>query len=67
MSTDAHRFDASKRFLGERESLEEQARRRGIVPVRDVADMADFDIFETDAELDAFLAHVRAERQSNLA
>ena len=49
-----------------RESLDEQASRRGIHPVRSVEDMARDDVFETDEELDAFLAHVHAERHANL-
>ena len=66
MSTGAERFD-HRRHEGRRESLDEQARRRGIKPVRCVDDMARDDVFESDEELDAFLAHVYAERQANLA
>jgi hypothetical protein len=43
------------RSLHHRESLDEQARRRGIRPIRSVDDMARDDVFETDEELDAFL------------
>src|SRR5262249_27299794 len=50
-----------------RESLDEQARRRGIRPVMSVEDMARDDVFESDEELDAFLAWYHAERQANLA
>ena len=50
-----------------RETVEEQARRRGIRPVRSVEDMARDDVFESDEELDAFLAYVYAERHANLA
>jgi hypothetical protein len=67
MSTGAERFDRSQESMRRRESLDEQARRRGLRPVDSVDDMACFDIFETDAELDAFLAHVYTERQANLA
>lgn len=49
-----------------RESLVEQAQRRGITPVTSVEDMARDDVFESDDELDAFLAHVHAERHANL-
>lgn len=49
-----------------RESLDEQVRRRGIRPVTSVEEMARDDIFETDEELDEFLAHVYAERHANL-
>jgi hypothetical protein len=50
-----------------RESLDEQARRRGIRPVVSVEDMARDDVFESDEELDAFLAWYHAVRQANLA
>ena len=49
-----------------RESVEEQALRRGIGPVESVEEMARADVFESDQELDAFLAHVDAERHANL-
>jgi hypothetical protein len=49
-----------------RESLDEQVRRRGLRPVTSVKDMARDDVFESDEELDAFIAHVYAERHSNL-
>lgn len=49
-----------------RESLDEQVRRRGIRPVSAVEEMARDDVFETDEELDEFLAHVYAERHANL-
>jgi hypothetical protein len=50
-----------------RESVDEQVRRRGIRPVQSIEDMVCYDIFETDKELDEFLAHVYAERHANLA
>jgi hypothetical protein len=67
MSTGAERFDDERRITRRHESLDEQAQRRGIKPVHDVADMARDYVFETDEELDAFLAWVQAERQANLA
>jgi hypothetical protein len=50
-----------------RESLDEQARRRGLQPTASVADLAWDGVFDTDEELDAFLAHVYAERHASLA
>jgi hypothetical protein len=50
-----------------RAALDEQVRSRGLRPVASVEDMARDDVFESDEELDAFLAHVYAERQANLA
>jgi hypothetical protein len=46
--------------------LDEQARRRGVHAIRSVEDLACDDAFETDEELDAFLAHVYSERHANL-
>jgi hypothetical protein len=61
----AERFD-EERIARRRESLDEQVRRRGLRPVNSLDDVARDDVFETDEELDAFLAWVYAERQSNL-
>jgi hypothetical protein len=66
MSSGAERNGPAGRSTRRRESVEEQARRRGIQPVDSVQDMARDDVFETDEELDAFLAHVYAERHANL-
>jgi hypothetical protein len=49
-----------------RAALEEQVRIRGLHPVVSAEDMAREDVFESDEELDAFLAHVHAERHANL-
>lgn len=51
---------------GRRESLDEQVRRRGLRPITSVEEMARDDVFESDQELDEFLAHVYAERHANL-
>jgi hypothetical protein len=48
-------------------SIDELARRKGVRPIESPADLAQDDVFETDEELDAFLAHVRATRHSDLA
>jgi hypothetical protein len=50
-----------------RESLEEQARRKGVKPIASVHDLANDGIWESDEELDAFLEHVRVARQSEPA
>jgi hypothetical protein len=50
-----------------REELDALARRKGIRPVESIHDLARPEVFESDEELDAFLAHVRAERDANLA
>jgi hypothetical protein len=65
VTTGAERFD-EERIARRRESLDEQVRRRGLRPVNSLDDVARDDVFESDEELDAFLAWVYAERQSNL-
>jgi hypothetical protein len=65
VTTEAERFD-EERIARRRESLDEQVRRRGLRPVNSLDDVARDDVFETDEELDAFLAWVYAERQANL-
>jgi hypothetical protein len=49
------------------ESLDEQARRKGIRAIRSADDLVQDGIFDTDEELDAFLAHVAALRHADLA
>jgi hypothetical protein len=49
------------------ESLDEQARRKGIHPIQSADDLAQDGIFDTDEELDAFLAHVAEMRHADLA
>jgi len=54
--------------LGRRlEPIEDQARRRGIQPVEHVEDMAQDGVFESDEEVEQFLAHVYAARHADLA
>jgi hypothetical protein len=55
------------RFGRRRESLDEQVRRRGLTPIKSVDDLVCEGVFDTDEELDAFLAQVYAERHANLA
>ena len=58
---------SGRRARGIPPSLDALARRKGARPVQSIHDLADPDIFETDEELDEFLAFVRAERDANLA
>ena len=48
-------------------SLDELARRQGVRPVHNVHDMARPHVFESDEELEEFLAHVAACRHADLA
>ncbi|MEW2354541.1 hypothetical protein [Spirillospora sp. NPDC029432] len=45
-------------------SLDELARRKGVRPVESADDLAQDGVFESDEELDAFLAHVKATRRA---
>ena len=49
------------------ESIDEQVQRKGIRPVESVKDMAQDGVFESEAELEQFLAHVYAVRHADLA
>lgn len=51
----------------ESESLEEQLRRKKVRPIRSADDLACDGLFETDAELDEFLAYTYAARRAELA
>jgi hypothetical protein len=49
------------------ESIDEQARRKGVCAIVTPDDLAQEGVFDTDEELDAFLAHVFAMRHADLA
>ena len=49
------------------ESIDEQVKRKGIRPVESVEDMTQDGVFESDEELEEFLAHVYAARHSDVA
>jgi hypothetical protein len=66
VSIRAEHHDDDRRISRRRESLDEQVRMRGLKPVNTLDDVARDDVFKSDEELDAFLAHVYAERQANL-
>jgi hypothetical protein len=46
--------------------VEELARRQGVQPIGSADELARDDVFETDAELDEFLAFVTAMRHSDM-
>ena len=49
------------------ESLDDQVKRKGVRPVESVKEMAQDGVFESDEELEQFLAHVYAARHADLA
>ena len=63
MSTGAERGPAG-RFGPVRESLDEQARRKGAKPVTSLDDLRFEGIWESDEELDEFLDHLDRQRQA---
>ncbi|MEH1123443.1 hypothetical protein [Micromonospora sp. CPCC 206061] len=67
MTSGAEPLNDPCRIARRRESLDEQVRRRGLKPIESVDDLKCDGVFESDEELDAFLAHVYAERHANLA
>ena len=48
------------------ESIDDQARRKGVRAIESADDLAQDGVFDTDEELDAFLAHVSAMRHADL-
>jgi hypothetical protein len=67
MSTGAERGEQPPAGHRRHESLDEQVRRRGLRPITSVADLVCEGIFDTDEELDEFLAYTYAARRSDLA
>jgi hypothetical protein len=63
MSTGAEREPAG-RFGRVRESLDEQARRKGAKPITSLDDLRFEGIWESDEELDEFLDHLDRQRQA---
>jgi hypothetical protein len=64
MTTDS--ADDTPRVPRRRESLDEQARRKGVRPVERLEDMAR-DVFSSDEELEEFIAYTYANRRDGLA
>jgi len=52
---------------GDLEAVEELARRKGVRPIKSLDDLARDDVWESDEELDAFLAHLDSMRHADLA
>jgi hypothetical protein len=48
-------------------SWQELARRKGVGPVQSVHDMARPGLFDSDEDMEAFIAHVYASRRADLA
>jgi len=53
-------------WSGDDVSTEELARRKGVRPIASVDELAEPDTFESDAELDEFLADLYASRRADL-
>lgn len=51
---------------GARAELEAQLDREGVQPIHSIDDLADDDIFESDEELDDFLASTYAARRADI-
>jgi hypothetical protein len=70
VSVDSHGDVRSGRWPASRQArptVEELARRKGVRPIKSLDDLAHDDVWESDEELDAFLAHLDAMRHTDLA
>jgi hypothetical protein len=67
MSSGAERIERLPGGRSRREALDAQVRRRGLKPIASVDDLVCEGIFDTDEELDEFLAYTYAARRSDLA
>jgi hypothetical protein len=70
VSVDSHGDERSGRWPASRQArptVEELARRKGVRPIKSLDDLARDDVWESDEELDAFLAHLDAMRHTDLA
>jgi len=65
--TASHAASFPHKGLEGRELLDALLREKNVQPIQSVDDLACDGIFETDDELDEFLAWVTAERRANLA
>ena len=65
-AADDHKYHVTPR-PGARAALEDALRSEGIQPIQSVDDLADEDIFESDEELDDFLAFTYAARRADIA
>ncbi|GAA1816511.1 hypothetical protein [Planosporangium flavigriseum] len=67
MASGAERIEQPQTGRRPHASLDEQVRRRGLKPIKSVDDLVCEGIFETDEELDEFLAFTYAARRSDMA
>ena len=65
MTTD--NTDSIQHPIENTETLEEQLRRKGVQPIQSADALACDNIFETDEELEEFLAYTYAARRTDLA
>jgi hypothetical protein len=65
-AADDHRHHVAPR-PGARAALEEALRSQGVRPIESADDLAAEDIFESDEELDEFLAFTYAARRADIA
>lgn len=52
---------------GSRLSLDELARQQGVRPIKSVAELVRYDVFESDDEVDEFIAFTYAQRRADIA
>lgn len=52
---------------GSRLSLDDLARQQGVRPIKSVAELVRYDVFESDDEVDEFIAFTYAQRRADIA
>lgn len=67
MTSSSHKPLPEEWGTAEHVPVEELARRQGVGPVSSIDDLARPELFESDEELDEFLAMVYADRRNGLA
>jgi hypothetical protein len=48
-------------------TLDELARQQGVRPIKSVAELVRYDVFESDEEVDEFIAFTYAQRRADIA
>ena len=63
----ANNADHAPELANARLSLDELARQQGVRPIKSVAELVRYDVFESDEEVDEFIAFTYAQRRADIA
>ena len=59
--------DHAPELASGRLTLDELARQQGVRPIKSVAELVRYDVFESDEEVDEFIAFTYAQRRADIA